>query len=100
MATAAHPREAFPLALTSEGGRFPHSDETPTGPGTRPWILRFARTPDAAQAIAKPPAVYDDELQMSVSLYGGPLPFMQTENPTVPDGEMENPPPLDEGPKD
>ncbi|CDR06427.1 predicted protein [Streptomyces iranensis] len=37
---------------------------------------------------------------MSVGLYDGPLPYMTTHSPTVPDGNMTNPPPLDEGPKD
>lgn len=91
-------REAFPL--TREGGSIPLSAELPTGPDTRPWILRFARIPDATQAIVKPPAVYDEELQMSVGLYDGPLPYMQTHTPTIPDGDPNNPPPLDEGPKD
>jgi putative ATP-grasp target RiPP len=91
-------REAFPLA--SEGGRIPYSAEPPTGPDSRPWILRFARTPDASQADVLPPAVYDQELQMSVGLYDGPLPYMGTHKPTVPDGNVKNPPPLDEGTKD
>ncbi|EXU63207.1 hypothetical protein Z951_37110 [Streptomyces sp. PRh5] len=91
-------REAFPLA--PEGGRIPYSSAPPSGPDTRPWILRFARIRDATQAIVKPPAVYDNELQMSRGLYDGPLPYMQTHNPTVPDGNVKNPPPLDEGAKD
>lgn len=91
-------RAAFPLA--PEGGRIPHSDEPPTGPATRPWILRFARVPDASQAVVMPLAVYDEELQMSVGLFDGPLPYMQTHTPTVPDGNVKNPPPLDEGTKD
>jgi len=91
-------RDAFPLA--PEGGRIPHSTEPPTGPDSRPWILRFARTPDASQATVLPLAVYDPTLQMSVGLFDGPLPFMQTHSPTVPDGNVKNPPPLDEGTKD
>ncbi|MFF5255327.1 hypothetical protein ACFY4K_25250 [Streptomyces leeuwenhoekii] len=98
MTTVLDAREAFPLA--PEGGRIPHSTEAPTGPDSRPWILRFAAVPDATQAIAKPPAVYDQESQISIGLYDGPLPFMQTHTPTVPDGDPGNPPPLDEGPKD
>ncbi|MBL1095161.1 hypothetical protein [Streptomyces coffeae] len=98
MTTIVHPREAFPLA--PEGGRIPHSSEAATGPSSRPWVLRFARIPDAAQATVMPPAVYDNELQMSRGLYDGPLPYMQTHNPTVPDGNVNNPPPLDEGAKD
>ncbi|HLL37421.1 MAG TPA: putative ATP-grasp-modified RiPP [Streptomyces sp.] len=98
MTTVVDMRESFPLA--PEGGRVPHSTERPTGPATRPWILRFARTPDRQQAVVLPAAVYDDELQLSVGLYGGPLPYMQTHNPTVPDGDVKNPPPLDEGSKD
>ncbi|MGW0993552.1 putative ATP-grasp-modified RiPP [Streptomyces sp. NPDC002523] len=96
--TVADLREAFPLA--PEGGRIPHSTEPPTGPESRPWILRFARTPDASQAVVLPLAVYDEELQMSVGLYEGPLPYMQTHTPTIPDGSTTNPPPLDEGTKD
>lgn len=98
MNTVAHPREAFPLV--PEGGRLAHSGELPTRPTTRPWILRFAVTPDATKATVKPSAVYDERAQMSVGLYDGPLPYMQTEDPTVPDGNTTNPPPLDEGPKD
>ncbi|MFI2431321.1 putative ATP-grasp-modified RiPP [Streptomyces sp. NPDC018693] len=98
MTTVADLREVFPLAL--EGGRIPHSAEEPTGPTTRPWILRFARIPDAQQAVVLPPVKYDEERQVSVSLYDGELPFMQTHTPTVPDGNVTNPPPLDEGTKD
>ena len=92
-------REAFPLA--PEGGRIPHSTEPPTGPSSRPWVLRFARVPDAEQATVLPPAVYDEDLQVSVGPYDGdPLYMGQTHSPTVPDGNMKNPPPLDEGTKD
>ncbi|MFI2199909.1 hypothetical protein ACH47Z_03800 [Streptomyces sp. NPDC020192] len=91
-------REAFPLA--PEGGRIPRSTEPPTGPDSRPWILRFARVPDASQATVLPLAVYDEESQVSVGLYDGPLPYMATHTPTVPDGNVKNPPPLDEGTKD
>ncbi|MFF8726003.1 putative ATP-grasp-modified RiPP [Streptomyces sp. NPDC015171] len=91
-------REAFPLA--PEGGRIPYSSAPPSIAGSRPWALRFARTPDATQATVLPPAVYDDEQQMSVGMYDGPLPYMQTHKPTVPDGSVKNPPALDEGPKD
>ncbi|UFR06101.1 hypothetical protein KBP30_35170 [Streptomyces sp. Go40/10] len=96
--TVADVREAFPLA--PENGRIPHSMEPPTGAETRPWILRFARVPDASQATVLPAAVYDEQLQMSVGLYDGPLPYMQTHTPTIPDGNVKNPPPLDEGAKD
>ncbi|MEE1769311.1 putative ATP-grasp-modified RiPP [Streptomyces sp. JV185] len=98
IAAIADPREVFPLA--PEGTRTLHSGELPSSVNTRPWVLRFARTPDATQAIVKPPTVYDNALQMSVGLYEGPLPFMQTHTPTIPDGSVDNPPPLDEGPKD
>jgi putative ATP-grasp target RiPP len=98
VATVTHPREAFPLL--PEGGRVPDSNERPTGSSTRPWILRFARVPDSTQAIVKPPTIYDEESQMSVGLYDGPLPYMATHTPSVPDGNVKNPPPLDEGPKD
>ncbi|MEW9519291.1 putative ATP-grasp-modified RiPP [Streptomyces tubercidicus] len=96
--TLAHPREAFPLA--PEGGRVPHSTEQPSGPTSRPWVLRYAQTPDATQAIPLPAALYDEELQLSVGVDTDILPFMQTHTPTVPDGSTTNPPPLDEGPKD
>ena len=92
-------REAFPLA--PEGGRTPRSSESPTGLDSRPWALRFAHTPDASQADVVPPAVYDENLQVSVGLYDGdPLYMGKTHSPTVPDGNMKNPPPLDEGAKD
>ncbi|MEU3075033.1 hypothetical protein [Streptomyces laurentii] len=94
--TIAHPREVFPLA--PERTRGLHTSEPPSTQGDRPWILQFARTPQ--QPITIPLAVYDDAQQVSLSLYGGPLPFMQTETPTVPDGSTTSPPPLDEGPKD
>ncbi|MER6076144.1 putative ATP-grasp-modified RiPP [Streptomyces sp. NPDC001817] len=96
--TVADVREAFPLA--PEGGRIPHSTEPPTAPGSRPWILRFTRTPDATQAVVWPLPVYDEEWQVSVGLDEGPLPYMSTHSPTIPDGSVDNPPPLDEGPKD
>ncbi|MEU3186918.1 putative ATP-grasp-modified RiPP [Streptomyces sp. NPDC006923] len=92
------PREAFPL--TPEDGRLRHSGEPPTGPATRPWALRFAGAPDATQATVLPDTIYDEAAQMSVGLYEGPLPFMETHTPTVPDGNVVNPPPLDEGAKD
>ncbi|EPH40322.1 putative ATP-grasp-modified RiPP [Streptomyces aurantiacus] len=98
MTSLAHPREAFPLAPAD--GRIPRSSEPPSSTATRPWILRFARTPDATQATTIPPTIYDPALQISVGLYEGPLPFMETHNPTVPDGNVTNPPPLDEGAKD
>ncbi|MBH5336061.1 hypothetical protein IHE55_15200 [Streptomyces pactum] len=98
MTTLTHPREAFPLA--PDGGAIPYSSEPPTSPTTRPWILRHAQRPDASQAIVRPPAVYDEQAQMSVSVYDGPLPYMATHSPTVPDGNIKNPPPLDEGTKD
>lgn len=98
MTTVAHPREAFPLA--PEGGRVPHSDEQPSGPNTRPWILRYAQTPDATQATALPASLYDEELQISIGIDTDLLPYMQTHSPTIPDGSTTNPPPLDEGPKD
>ncbi|GAA1709160.1 hypothetical protein [Streptomyces yatensis] len=47
-----------------------------------------------------PFAAYDEELQMSVGLYDGPLPWMPTHTPTVQDGSVSNPPPLVEGPMD
>lgn len=96
--SVAHPRESFPLA--SVDGRVPNSDEAPSASTARPWILRFARTPDAQQATVVPATVYDEGEQVNLALYGGPLPFAQTESPTIPDGDPDNPPPLDEGAKD
>ncbi|WP_030680863.1 hypothetical protein [Streptomyces rimosus] len=98
MTTIAHPREGFPVA--AEGGPVPYSGEGPSGPTTRPWILRFARVPDAAKATVRPAATYDAVSQVSVGLFGESLPFANTHDPTVPDGSLTNPPPLDEGPKD
>ncbi|GCD45377.1 putative ATP-grasp-modified RiPP [Streptomyces paromomycinus] len=99
MTSVAHPKEVFPLA--SEGGRIPHSNESPTGPATRPWILRFTRVPDATRATVRPAAVYDAELQVSVTPLGDPVvTFGQTHAPTIPDGNPADPPPLDEGTKD
>lgn len=92
-------REAFPL--TPPGGRLPHSTEKPSGPDTRPWALRFARVPDSTGAVAVPPSFYDHDRQVNMSYDGGPLTCMaNTHSPTVPDGSITNPPPLDEGPKD
>ncbi|MEU0844814.1 putative ATP-grasp-modified RiPP [Streptomyces sp. NPDC005962] len=99
MTTAAHPREAFPIA--PEGGRVPHSSEAPTGPTTRPWILRYVRVPDSQKATVVPATVYDETLQMSLALDGVLVTCMaNTHNATVPDGSSTNPPPLDEGAKD
>ncbi|MFF9570669.1 putative ATP-grasp-modified RiPP [Streptomyces sp. NPDC014685] len=90
-------REAFPLSC----GRLPFSTERPSGPETRPWVLRFARTPDSTGAVTFPDAFYDRDRQVSLSHDGGLLMCMaNTHSPTVPDGSMTNPPPLDEGPKD
>ncbi|MFI6249070.1 putative ATP-grasp-modified RiPP [Streptomyces sp. NPDC051016] len=92
-------REVFPH--TPVGGRIPHSAEPPSGPDSRPWALRFARVPDATQADVLPAAVYDEDLQVSIGPYDGdPLYMGKTSTPTVPDGNMKNPPPLDEGAKD
>ncbi|MGY5131524.1 putative ATP-grasp-modified RiPP [Streptomyces nigrescens] len=98
MSTLAHPREAFPLA--PESGRVPPGPEAPSAPTTRPWVLRFAQTPDSTQATPLPAALYDEELQLSVGVDTDLLPFMQTHSPTIPDGSTTNPPPLDEGAKD
>ncbi|MFH8337721.1 putative ATP-grasp-modified RiPP [Streptomyces sp. AM6-12] len=97
--TTALDREAFPL--TPPGGRTPYSKEAPSGPDTRPWALRGARTPDSTAAIPVPAHEYDQGRQVSISYDGGLLTCMaNTHNPTVPDGSVKNPPPLDEGPKD
>ncbi|MFD8965504.1 putative ATP-grasp-modified RiPP [Streptomyces sp. NPDC059568] len=100
MTTAiSHPREAFPI--TPEAGRTPHSSEEPTGAGTRPWILQYVRVPDSQQATIVPETVYDEDRQMSFTLGGDLVTCMaNTHSPTVPDGNMKNPPPLDEGTKD
>ncbi|MFJ5035547.1 putative ATP-grasp-modified RiPP [Streptomyces sp. NPDC088560] len=92
-------REAFPL--TAPGGRVPHSTEAPSGPDTRPWALRSARVPDSMRAVRVPAHVYDHGRQVNVSDDGGIFTCMAgTHSPTVPDGSVSNPPPLDEGPKD
>ncbi|MFD6533124.1 putative ATP-grasp-modified RiPP [Streptomyces sp. NPDC060184] len=92
-------REAFPL--TPPGGRTPFSAEAPSAPETRPWALRFARTPDSTGAVALPAHVYDTDRQVNVSYDGGVLTAMaNTHTATIPDGDIKNPPPLDEGPKD
>ncbi|KIF71873.1 hypothetical protein HY68_01745 [Streptomyces sp. AcH 505] len=99
MSTVAHPRESFPVG--PEGGHFPATAETATGPTSRPWILRFARVPDSEQASVVPETVYDETLQMSLTLDGDFVTCMaKTHSPTVPDGNVKNPPPLDEGTKD
>lgn len=66
----------------------------------RPWIMQFAVPVDSSAAVQIPAARYDEERQVSVCLFGGEMPCMGTENPTIPDGDSGNPPPLDEGPKD
>ncbi|MFC1405718.1 MULTISPECIES: putative ATP-grasp-modified RiPP [Streptacidiphilus] len=91
--------QAFPL--TPPGGRYLHSNETPSGPDVRPWALRFATVPDSTGAVAVPACVYDQTQQVSLASDGGLLTCMaNTHTPTVPDGDPDNPPPLDEGPKD
>ncbi|MER6562389.1 putative ATP-grasp-modified RiPP [Streptomyces sp. NPDC001027] len=90
-------REAFPLSA----GKLPHSAEAPSGPDTRPFALRFARTPDSTGAARIPASFYDTDRQVNVSYDGGLLTCMaNTHSPTVPDGSTTNPPPLDEGAKD
>ncbi|MFD4974848.1 putative ATP-grasp-modified RiPP [Streptomyces sp. NPDC058424] len=97
--TTALDREAFPL--TPAGERAPYSSEAPSGPQTRPWALRFARIPDSTGAACIPAHAYDHGRQLSVSDDGGLLTCMaNTHSPTIPDGSTDNPPPLDEGPKD
>ncbi|WP_445269613.1 putative ATP-grasp-modified RiPP [Streptomyces sp. DSM 41634] len=98
MSRLASATETFPLA--PEGGRLPHSSEPPSGPDTRPWALRFARTPDATNTVRLPAALYDEERQLSIGVDTDLLPYMQTHTPTVPDGSTTNPPQLDEGAKD
>ncbi|MER6789864.1 putative ATP-grasp-modified RiPP [Streptomyces sp. NPDC000658] len=90
-------REAFPLSA----GKLALSAEVPSGPDTRPWALRFARTPDSTGAVRIPASFYDKNRQVNVSYDGGLLTCMaNTHTPTVPDGSTSNPPPLDEGAKD
>ncbi|MEU6241074.1 putative ATP-grasp-modified RiPP [Streptomyces sp. NPDC047024] len=97
--TTALDREAFPLA--PPGGRIPHSEEAPSGARTRPWALRFARVLDSTTAIRLPQHRYDRDRQVNLSYDGGLLTCMaNTHTPTVPDGNVKNPPPLDEGAKD
>lgn len=79
----------------------PNSAEAPSGPQTRPWVLRFARVPDSSGAARVPAHMYDHDRQVNLSYDGGLLTCMaNTHSPTVPDGSMTNPPPLDEGAKD
>jgi putative ATP-grasp target RiPP len=97
--TTAWDREAFPL--TPAEGRTPYSEEAPSGEHTRPWALRFARLPDSTGNVIIPSHVYDAARQVNVCDDGGLLTCMaNTHSPTVPDGSVSNPPPLDEGPKD
>ncbi|MEU3600520.1 putative ATP-grasp-modified RiPP [Streptomyces sp. NPDC006798] len=98
MTTLRQLAEAFPLA--PEEGRLPRSAEPPSGPDTRPWVLRFARTPDSTTATGLPASIYDEERQISIGVDTDLLPYMATHKPTVPDGNIKNPPPLDEGVKD
>ncbi|MEU6478906.1 putative ATP-grasp-modified RiPP [Streptomyces sp. NPDC047017] len=97
--TTALESEGFPL--TPPGGRTPFSAEVPSSAETRPWVLRFARVPDSTGAVRIPAHGYDHGRQVNLSDGGGLLTCMaNTHSPTVPDGSMTNPPPLDEGPKD
>ncbi|MFJ7419714.1 putative ATP-grasp-modified RiPP [Streptomyces uncialis] len=99
MATViSHPREAFPL--TPRGGSVPYSEEAPSGPDTRPWVLRFARTPDSVGVVPVPDTYFDEHQQVSLAVGGGLMPCMGTHKATVPDGSITDPPKLDEGPKD
>lgn len=100
MSALASATEVFPLAPGPD--RVQRSSEPLSGPDTRPWVLRFARTPDATRAVPLPAALYDERRQISIGIGidTDPLPYMQTHTPTVPDGSHTNPPPLDEGPKD
>jgi putative ATP-grasp target RiPP len=92
-------RDAFPL--TPASGRVPYSAEPPSTAATRPWALRFARVPDTTHAIRVPAHEYDPDRQVNLTSDGSLLTCMaNTHTPTVPDGDKDNPPPLDEGPKD
>jgi putative ATP-grasp target RiPP len=81
-------------------GRVPRGDERPSGPDSRPWILRFARAPDRRQAVPAAEAFYDHQQQIFLPVHGDLLPYMGTHHPTVVDGDPKNPPKLDEGAKD
>ncbi|MGW4023068.1 putative ATP-grasp-modified RiPP [Streptomyces sp. NPDC005009] len=72
--TTAPEREAFPL--TPPGGRTPCSAEAPSDPQTRPWALRFARTPDSTGVIRLPVHFYDHGRQVSVSDDGSRITWM------------------------
>ncbi|WP_326637711.1 hypothetical protein OG884_27850 [Streptosporangium sp. NBC_01755] len=96
--TIASVREMFPM-VPAQGQVLP-SGEQPSITGSRPWILRLARVPDRTQATHISETFYDDERQISLQLGGGLLPYMATNKPTVVDGDPNNPPSLDEGPKD
>lgn len=89
-------QDAFPLVSTA--GQVIDCAEEPSN--VRPWIMQFAVPVNCGSAVQVPAARYDDQLQVSVGLFGGEMPCMGTHSPTIPDGDSSNPPPLDEGPKD
>ncbi|WP_217545549.1 hypothetical protein [Streptomyces sp. GbtcB6] len=100
--TTALDHQAFPL--NPADGPLRLSDEAPSGPDTRPWALRGARTPDSTTGTRVPEHFYDRRRQVNLTPEGDHLVPLAaktaTHDPTVPDGNMGNPPPLDEGPKD
>jgi putative ATP-grasp target RiPP len=93
-----NPSSAFPLGPA--GFRYPDGQQPPSGPSTRPWILRYAAPPMPTNATTLPAFAYDPERQVNLDLFGGQLPSRETHKASVPDGSVDNPPPLDEGEKD
>lgn len=88
--------QAFPLRQHHR----PSGADEPDA-GATPWLLKFACTPDVAQARVCPAAIYDAQRQISVTLLGEPVIWAaNTHTPTNPDGDPANPPPFDEGAKD
>lgn len=88
----------FPLGPA--GPRHPEGDQAPSTNGSRPWGLKFAAAPMPGNATWMPQMVYDPIRQINLDLFGGDLPYLGTHKQTVPDGNVDSPPPLDEGEKD
>jgi putative ATP-grasp target RiPP len=95
-------RDAFPL--NPPDGVLRPSDEAPSGPDTRPWALRGARVPDSTTGTRVPEHFYDRRQQINLTPDGDTLVPLAAKtashDATVSDGDIKNPPPLDEGPKD
>lgn len=88
----------FPLG--PEGPRHPGGDQPPSATGTRPWGMRFAAAPMSGNLTPNPQMAYDPQQQINFALLGGEPVYRGTNQSTVPDGNVDSPPPLDEGEKD